>query len=226
MIPWQHITLLGESLLTLPAAAAIIVLLLVGRAWRMAFWWALLFGAGMVVVIVTKIAFIGWGIGSQLFDFTGASGHATRATALYPVIFYLLLKEAPARVRHTGIAAGLALGVLVAISRVVLRDHSVSEVVAGCLLGAAIGLGFMWLARPLPKPSLRRWLPALGLVVLLPTTQAEPAPTADWMNAMALYLSGHERPHVRTWGPLAKPAHEQPAHESHNTHQMPDSRAY
>jgi membrane-associated phospholipid phosphatase len=207
MIPWQHITSLGDSVVTLPAAAAILLWLIAGNAWRMAFWWACLFAAGMVVVIATKLAFIGWGVASTALDFTGISGHATRATAVLPVIFYLVLQRFAAPVRHLGIVVGLGFGILIAVSRVVLNDHSVSEAVAGCVLGSAISLGFMWLSRPLQKPALNRWLIAFSLLALLPTTHAEPVPTSDWMQAVALYLSGRDQPYVRTWGPLAQPAH-------------------
>jgi membrane-associated phospholipid phosphatase len=209
MIPWPHITALGDSVVTLPAAAIILVWLMAGNAWRMAFWWGLLFATGLIVVIATKVAFIGWGIGSPALDFTGISGHATRAAAVLPVIFYLPLQRLSASVRWFGILLGLALGILVGVSRIVLNDHSVSEVAAGCALGSMICLSFMWLSRSLPKPALNRWLIALSMLALLPTTHAEPAPTADWMNAVALYLSGRDRPYVRTWGPLARPGYEQ-----------------
>jgi membrane-associated phospholipid phosphatase len=205
MIPWQHITSLGDSVVTLPVAAAILLWLAAGNAWRMAFWWALLFTSGLALVIATKVAFIGWGMGSPVLDFTGISGHATRATSVFPVVLYLLLQRSAARVRWLGVLLGLGFGILIAISRVVLNDHSISEAAAGCVLGTAVGVSFMWLSRPLPKPFLNRWLVALSLLVLLPTTHAEPAPTNDWMNAVAMYLSGRDKPYVRTWGPLARP---------------------
>jgi membrane-associated phospholipid phosphatase len=207
MISWSQLTLLGDSVVTLPAAAIIFLWLVIGNAWRMAFWWGFLFVSGLVLVIVSKIAFIGWGLGSPVLDFTGISGHATRATAVLPVIIYLLLQRAAAPVRWAGVLLGLAAGILIGISRIVLNDHSISEVVAGCALGGGLALGFMWLSRPLPKPVLNRWLIALSMLALLPTTHAEPAPTGDWMNAVALYLSGRDKPYVRTWGPLAQPAH-------------------
>ncbi len=205
MIPWLHITSLGDSVVTLPAAAAILLWLAAGNAWRMAFWWALLFTSGLALVIATKVAFIGWGMGSPALDFTGISGHATRATSVFPVVLYLLLQRSAARVRWLGVLLGLGFGILIAISRVVLNDHSISEAVAGCVLGTMVSVSFMWLSRPLPKPFLNRWLIALSMLVLLPTTHAEPAPTNDWMNAVAMYLSGRDKPYVRTWGPLARP---------------------
>jgi membrane-associated phospholipid phosphatase len=205
IIPWHHITSLGDSVVTLPAAAIVLAWLVAGKAWRMAFWWSLLFATGLILVLASKVAFIGWGIGSPALDFTGISGHAMRATAVAPVIFYLLLQRSSAPVRWAGILLGIVAGALIGISRVVVDAHSISEVVSGCLLGGALSLIFMWLSRPLPKPSIGRWLIAFSMLALLPTTHAEPAPTEDWMNAVALYLSGRDTPYVRTWGPLARP---------------------
>jgi membrane-associated phospholipid phosphatase len=197
MIPWLHITSFGDSVVTLPAAAAIAVWLVAGRAWRMAFWWAWLFALALIVVIITKVAFLGWGIGISALDFTGIGGHAMRATAVLPVIFYLFLQRSSASVRWSGVVLGLLIGMVIGISRVMLHVHSVSETVTGCALGGLVSLGFMWLSRPLPKPHVNRWLIALSLLALLPATHAEPAPTKDWMNAVALYLSGHNLPYER-----------------------------
>lgn len=196
MIPWDQLTLLGDSVVTLPIAAAILLWLVAGRAWEMALGWCFLFCGGMALVVVTKVAFIGWGIGLSAIDFAGFSGHSMRAAAIFPVLFYLLLQHAPA-VRRPGILLGVLLGVLVASSRVAVGAHSVSESISGALLGSAVALGFMLLSRVLPKPRMNRWLVAFSFFCLLPTSYAEPAPTNDWLQAVALYLSGHERPYVR-----------------------------
>lgn len=205
MIPWTKITMFGDTVVMMPAAAAIIIWLVAGRAWRMAFWWGLLFTTGLFVVVATKIAFIGWGIGIDALDFTGISGHSMRATAVLPVIFYLLLQKSSPPVRTSGVAMGLALGMLIGVSRIALHTHSVSEVVAGAVLGSSISVGFIRISDSLPKPALNRWLIAFSLLALFPTSYAEPAPTNHWVNAVALYLSGHDKPYVRTTGRLARP---------------------
>lgn len=198
MIPWTHITGFGDSVVLLPAAAAIAVWLITGRAWRMAWWWCVLFGGGLTIVAATKIAFIGWGIGNSALDFTGISGHAMRAAAVFPVICYLLLQRSPPVVRNLGVALGLAIGALITISRVMVNDHSVSEAVAGCIMGSALSLGFIRLSSHWPKPYLNRWIVGFSLLALFPTSYAEPAPTNQWMTSVALYLSGHDKPYVRT----------------------------
>jgi membrane-associated phospholipid phosphatase len=190
-----------------PAALAIAALLVLEGERRLAVWWGLLFTAGLVLVTVTKIAFIGWGIGIRPLDFTGASGHAMRAMAVAPVIFYLLLQNAPRYVRVTGVAAGFAFGVIIGISRVVLHAHSVSEVVAGWLLGAVAGLCFIWIAGSLRRPVFNPARIAFGMVALIAAaSHAQPVPTQIWLTKASLYISGHDKPFVRAgWKPAPRP---------------------
>ena len=124
---------------------------------------------------------------------------------VFPVILYLVLQRSPNVVRISAVSLGIFIGVLVGISRLALGVHSVSEVVAGCALGAAVSLGFIWISRGLPRPHLNRRIIALGLFALLPTSYAKPAPTTQWMNAVALYLSGHEVPYDRSAAHLISP---------------------
>jgi membrane-associated phospholipid phosphatase len=207
MIPWHKITFVGDSVVLLPAGLVILLWLAAGHAWRMAFWWGLLFASGLFVVVATKIAFIGWGIGIESLDFTGVSGHAMRAAAVFPVIAWLFLQRSKEEERRTGIAIGVAIGMLIAVSRVVLHYHSLSEAVSGWALGSMVAFGFVGMARSLPKPGVNRWLIAIAMMGLLPTSYAEPAPTNQWMNAMALYLSGHDQPYVRSAGGFIQAQH-------------------
>jgi len=186
-----------------PAALGIAIWLIVGRGWRMALWWCLLFIAGMSLVAVSKIAFIGWGIGIRSIDFTGFSGHSMRATAVFPVLFYLILQKAPPVARVSGVLLGIVFGVIIGISRLVLHSHSVSEAAAGCVLGSMVSLSFIWILGPSQKFVLYRSLIALSLITLLVAPYAEPAPTQRWLIDLSLYLSGHDRPFVRQGWKLA-----------------------
>ena len=199
----MKITSFGGITVMAPAAIAITAWLVVERSWRMALWWCLLFTAGMGLVVATKIAFIGWGIGIRSLDFTGFSGHSMRATAVIPVLFYLILQKASPIARATGVLIGIVFGVIVGVSRLVLHAHSVSEAIAGCILGGIVSLTFIWLLGPPQKFILYRSLIALSLVALLAVPYAEPAPTQRWITGLALYLSGHDRPFVRHGWKLA-----------------------
>ena len=197
MISWNDLTRLGDSVVMMPAAVMIVAWLLSARAGRLALCWCLMFGGALACVLATKIAFIGWGLGIRVLDFTGLSGHAMRACAVLPVLAYLTLRHAPPGWRIAGLALGGVLAALVGISRVVVHAHTISEAVGGCLLGALVSLSFIRLCQTRPTLALPRWLLALGLLALLPTAQASPAPTNGWVNGIALYLSGRERPYRR-----------------------------
>jgi hypothetical protein len=148
---WYSITSLGSAGLTLPLAIAIALWLALGYSWRMAAGWLLLLGAAIGVVTVTKLAFLGWGVGVRELDFTGVSGHAMLSTAVYPVALFLMLLPARPALRLVGVLIGLAAGIAVGLSRVVLDAHSPSEAITGCIVGALTALMFVrwsWDAEP------------------------------------------------------------------------------
>ncbi|NRO96183.1 phosphatase PAP2 family protein [Paraburkholderia sp. NMBU_R16] len=194
---WYSITRLGGAGLTLPLALTIALWLALGYTWRLALAWLGLLAGAVGIVALTKIAFLGWGVGVRAWDFTGVSGHAMLSTAVYPVGIFLILLPARAQVRIAGIAIGLAAGVAVGLSRVVLDAHSPSEAVAGCGVGALVAVLFAryaWNARP-GKLSV---VPvAVSLLMLAVALHDVRVPTQRWITHVALHLSGRERPFIR-----------------------------
>ena len=84
---WPLLTRLGEMQLLVPAACVAI--------WRMhreadarplAAWWLLALAVATLITTASKVAFIGWGVGSASLNFTGISGHAMFAGAIFPVL--------------------------------------------------------------------------------------------------------------------------------------------
>jgi membrane-associated phospholipid phosphatase len=198
MVSWITITRLAGITVTAPIALGIAAFLVIEGERRLALWWCLLFAAGLALVAATKIAFIGWGIGIHPLDFTGASGHAMRAMALAPVALYLILQNAPRHLRAAGVLTGFAFGMLIGISRIVLRAHTVSEVVAGWLLGAAVSIAFICIAGSLQKTVFTPTRIAGGLLALfLLAAFGRPFPTQYWLTKVSLYVSGHDKPFVR-----------------------------
>ncbi|HYD97485.1 MAG TPA: phosphatase PAP2 family protein [Noviherbaspirillum sp.] len=199
MIDWTDISNYGDVTITSLAAAAIAAWLFVEDEKRLAFYWSTLFAGAMGIVIATKMAFIGWGIGIRAIDFAGFSGHAMRAAAVLPVLFYLILQRAPGRVRALGIVLGFACATAIAVSRVVLHTHSVSEVVAGFLLGMAVSGSFIRVAHEsLSKHVFKPLRIVLSMLALLPAPYVHPAPTQLWLTEITLYVSGHEQPFPRS----------------------------
>lgn len=194
---WFSITRLGGAGLTLPLAVAIALWLALGYSWRLAAGWLGIVGAAALVVTLTKIAFLGWGVGVREWDFTGVSGHAMLSTAVYPVAFFLTLLPARASVRLLGVVGGIATGVAVGLSRVVLSAHSPSEAVAGCIVGALSAVLFVWWAWD-AKPGKLSVVPvAVSLLMVAVALHDVRVPTQHWITHIALHLSGRDRPFIR-----------------------------
>src|ERR1700737_233610 len=103
---WYSITRLGGAGLTLPLALTIALWLALGYTWRLAAGWLAVIAAAVGIVALTKIAFLGWGVGVREWDFTGVSGHAMLSTAVYPVALFLMLLPARPPLRALGVALG------------------------------------------------------------------------------------------------------------------------
>ncbi|MDH6593076.1 membrane-associated phospholipid phosphatase [Variovorax sp. TBS-050B] len=196
---WFIVTAFGDSGFLLPAALWIAIWLgSDGGTRSAAAHWVLLFGGCGLIVMLSKLAFLGWGIGSARFDFTGFSGHTALATALWPVAFWLAAQRWVPSLRLAAVAAGSVWAVFVGASRLALEVHSTAEVVTGAFLGLAASASFLWLhrARSIPAPP-PRWL-AMGLAVpLVFFLVGRPAPTQGALEALAAWMAGIERPYTR-----------------------------
>ncbi|WP_256079363.1 phosphatase PAP2 family protein [Massilia sp. YIM B04103] len=206
---WQFLSILGSLNVTGPLGVAIAVWLLAGKSWRLTLNWCLLFGVGMALVVGTKVAYLGWGLGVPEVQFAGISGHAMRACAVFPVAAYLASRHRSLEFRYWVTGSGVLLSLLVSISRVPVLAHSWSEVITGAGLGLAVAGAFIWSARTERHVVMGRVLAVLCLPVLVLAPRAEPAPTEQWMRDLALYLSGKDKPHERTWqlGPPKNGSH-------------------
>lgn len=189
-MPWSELVQIGDIWLTLAGAAAIAAWLVAARAWRMVFWWSLLFGAGIALVTASKIAFIAWGTGLPALDFKSVSGHATGVTAVFPTLFYLMLGRRSPPVRRAGIAAGLAFGALMGGLLVILDEHSLAEAAAGWLTGFAVSMGAIRTAGALPPVAPPYGLLCSGLVFVSAACLMRTFPFGYLMYRTAGLLSG------------------------------------
>lgn len=202
---WHYITALGGLAVTAPLGGGIAVWLAAAHCRRRALHWCLLFGGAMLLVILSKVAFLGWGIGLRGLDFAGFSGHAARAAAVFPVAAYLLLRDRPRSWRMAGVALAASLAVAVAVSRVMVHTHSASEAAFGCALGLGVAGAFIALARTARQFHPSPVLVALTLALLL-LPRMEPVDSQQWMTGLALNLSGKDRVYLRHgWRPAPRP---------------------
>ncbi|MEI9984010.1 MAG: phosphatase PAP2 family protein [Aliidongia sp.] len=178
--------------------------------------WACLAADGAVVpgvavlsalVAISKIAFLGWGIGSEALDFTGVSGHAAFAVAILSVGAALSLADRGRRVRWVGTALGAAIGIAIGLSRLVLHVHSPSEVAAGAILGAVLAAIYIWSATYADPAKLRPATLGIVLVLTLATIHGQRAPTQSFLTRVALALSGQTVPHDHADWPPTRSLH-------------------
>ena len=199
---WSMITSLGEAQILLPAALLTALWFVWrDRSPRLAAFWLVGIAAATLLTTVSKVAFMGYGLGSAALDFTGISGHSMFAAAIYPLTVVAVVRALAglqaARWEGLALVSGAALALLVGVSRVVVQAHSGSEVVAGLLLGGAVSLAVAGAERAPPaRHSL--WLPVVVCVWLgsaLPN--APPSPTHGWVTRLALAVSGRTEPYTR-----------------------------
>ena len=208
---WFAVTRVGEAQILLPAFLAGASWLAFARpagargrvaqgaphahdhpARRSALRWIAGIIATTAITTVSKVAFLGFGIGIAALDFTGFSGHSMYAWSVLPVLGAIVLGK-------RGVLVGVLLALLVTYSRVDLGAHSWSEAIAGMALGV-VASGWT-LADYLAHPGAVRapwWLPLLlvAWLTLLPL-RAPPSQTHGLVVSLALKLSGRSRPYTR-----------------------------
>jgi membrane-associated phospholipid phosphatase len=195
---WHLLTRLGEATILLPAALLALLMLLRRSATRpVAVWWLVLLMGSTLLTTASKLAFMGWGLGSPAFNFTGISGHAMFAAAIYPLLLATLASSASPNAQRLAVALGFAVALMIGISRVKVGAHSGTEVVAGLLLGGAVSIAVLALTR-LPRAVMSPIIPALVAVWLMITpVHAPQLKTHSWVTQLALRLSGHATPYTR-----------------------------
>lgn len=202
--PMYWISRLGESGVLVPVALLIALwMFLSGRhSKRLALAWLMPLAVAAGVTAVSKIAFIGWGVGLASIDFTGFSGHAMFSAAVYPMLAYAVMsgRQAPEGDpwRRRALIAAYGLAFLIAVSRVRLNAHSVSESALGFMLGAAASASALWLVRHVRLERPRRWIFAglVGWMAVMPTVAA-PVPSHDMVTWVALKLANRSEPFRR-----------------------------
>lgn len=189
MLFWHLVTRLGEVQILLPAAMlATLSYAMRHRSWRTVGLWLVLLATATLLTLASKLAFIGWGLGWAALDFTGVSGHAMLAAALYPMLLATLIPARSPSGRRCAIGLGIGLALLVGVSRVVVGAHSWSEVLAGLALGAMVTAAAM-MGRSTKREPSGRLSPGFSMASLL-----MPLVIATWLTvtlASAPSFSSH-----------------------------------
>lgn len=157
---WNFITDCGDSAITIPLSLLIFCMLAGGVSTRAAIGWLIPIGSCIAIIGLAKFLFLSCGrhFLSITFD---PSGHAAMSMAVYGSLGLLVGASTPRRWHPAVFAATLLFIVAIAVSRVILGDHTPAEVLAGLVVGAATVLGFKW---ALPEARLTGW--PLWLLIL------------------------------------------------------------
>lgn len=194
---WHTITFLGDSTMTIPGACILALWLGINRMWRPMLAWLFAFGGAMMIVVISKLLFMGWDITLPMLNFTGFSGHTASSSALYLSIALLLTQDSNRRRRALVLALTALLVTAVGLSRLMIKVHSESEVLLGLLVGATAAWAFGLSLRQ-SAPPLRHLLLPLGLAVALMMTGFDkPAPTQSFLQELAKDLSGRTEVFMR-----------------------------
>lgn len=194
---WRVLTHMGSASLLMPMVILMAIGFWMSGQRRLVWVWLPSLGLAAFLTLVSKILFMGWGIGSALFNFTGVSGHTVLAASVLPVLFSALFGFWLPRKPVLGVLLGLTLAVGVGVSRVVLGAHSASEVTVALLMGLTVTLRSVpALAAGLQPPRLVLLASCL-LLLALHNGSATYLPSHSWEVRLALWLSGHDQPFER-----------------------------
>ena len=197
------VTHLGNSVLMLSSAFVLAMWLGLGSAWLVCSRWAWAMGVAVLLVLATKVAFFGWGLGIAQIDFTGISGHAMLATAVFPALAAALTMRTSLQTGTVAIGVAFVVALAVGLTRIELGAHSLSEVLLGWMVGLAVAvlavraMNAMRAARGL---QLSPWpLVAANLLLLMATAPrgGRGPETHGLVIQIALWASGRAEPFTR-----------------------------
>ncbi|WP_369789718.1 phosphatase PAP2 family protein [Rouxiella sp. WC2420] len=190
---WNSLTYFGDSMLLLPTGIIIAFFM----AWKVTgrftpLVWLFTFGISGFLVCISKLLFLGWGIGSTRYNFTGFSGHTTMSATIWPVLLWLLSGGLHKRLRQVTIAVGFLLPVLIGYSRVILGAHSPSEVITGLIIGLSASSIFLITQRhQIVKAFTFSQLAIMLIVPILLVSRGKQATTQNMIEQFAEHITGH-----------------------------------
>ncbi len=206
MSRWELISFFGESAFLLPCAIFLYAWLQWRGASGVARHWLLAFTAAALVVLVSKLAFMGWGIGSEALDFTGFSGHAMMAASILPVIFFVAMPASRPGLSQLAALSAVLVALAVGLSRLALHAHSISEVTSGLALGFLVSMSLI-LRHGVPRGPRTMLLMCVMLVSLLALPVGGlTGVTHGMVQDLARFLSGRDHLYDRgDWATLSGP---------------------
>jgi membrane-associated phospholipid phosphatase len=175
----------GDAAIVLPLSAVMLVWLLRFHPRRAAVFWAVSVTLCLAGTAFLKILFYGCPPVSNLVS---PSGHTSLSMLVYGAIALIIAPEGRGWQRVTILAAGAAVIVSIAGSRLVLNKHSALEVGVGLLIGTLtlplFARGYLRL-RSEERPLLPLLLPAIAVVAIF---HGQELRAESFLHAISRYL--------------------------------------
>src|SRR5262252_9563055 len=158
------ITDFGDSALLLPASAIVVAYLIYLRAVSVARIWVMTLALCAILTLLLKIAFFTCGTVVPSLAMQSPSGHTSLSTTFYGCAALMMTGDKGRATQIAVLTAGTFLALAVAMSRVLLQAHTVSEVVLGLTIGVAcvVWFGSGYLSQPPLSLPWRSALLAVG----------------------------------------------------------------
>lgn len=156
----RALNVLGGGVVTIPVRVVVAGWLALRRRWRAFAVWVLTWATAEIVLSSAKAFFHRGRPDLPLVDTVGnsfPSGHAVAGASIAVALVLVLFPSGPQRRRWEWLAVAFAF--VMAFSRVYLRAHWLSDVVAGVLLGTGVALGVAATVTEIRHHVLRRWWP-------------------------------------------------------------------
>lgn len=179
MVQW--LTDFGDQSVVLPVFCVVLLCFCLARWWRGAFAWFVAILGTLVVMLLLKLGMgaCGWEIGTDRLD--SPSGHTASATALYGSLLAVMWRRGCMAAVLVG--AGLIASVF-AVSRLILHDHTVPEVLVGAIVGMAAVALFRLLAGPATR-GLRAGPIATVIVLVMAFVHGERMPAERQVHSFS-----------------------------------------
>lgn len=154
----RALNVIGGGIVTIPLRVAVAVWLAWRRRWRAFAAWALTWAMAEILLSTAKAFFHRGRPLVAPAGFAFPSGHAVAGAATAVALVLVLLPAGPNRRKWEAVAVAFAC--LMAMSRVYLDAHWLSDVVAGVLLGTGVALASAALVTQIRDVAMRRAPPA------------------------------------------------------------------
>ena len=164
---WVFITDCGDSAVTVPLALLVLIFLFAAGQRRLGLAWVLAIGGCAVTIGALKLAFGACGADIADGQIVSPSGHTAMSTVVYGSLALLAGTRLP-RGQRRAVYAVAAAGIIgIALSRIVLHEHDLPEIVIGWIVGAAAVTVFATaLGRQEAPPLPLGWLLLCGVILV------------------------------------------------------------